>query len=126
MNMIVQKKSSDQRTVQAGYVAMVTSQGHFALYNKVTPSTFFKNQIDSTVNFGDQSPRDKVSAAATKVHNETAGEHTRQRQRISHHKRGIGLNFCASQDILLTPCVLGKKSYLLPLKRTLTKNLLAA
>ena len=122
--MTVQKASLDPRLVQAGYTAIAVFQGLFAF--NYAPGNSISNHLNSTVNFGDQSPRDKVSAAATKVHNETAGEHTRQRQRISHHKRGIGLNFCASQDILLTPCVLGKKSYLLPLKRTLTKNLLAA
>lgn len=129
--MIVQKTSLDQRLVQAGRVAIATYQGLFAVSKTASDAIFstisnpFDYQGNSTVNFGYQSPREKVTATAKTVHDKTAGEHTRSRQRISHHWRGIDFSLLAAQNIFLAGHFLVKKSYLSTEKRAKTKILIA-
>ena len=130
--MIVQKTSLDPRLVQAGSVASATSQGLFDVIKGATftvnSATFEsgKNHCKSTVNFGDQSPREIATATAKTVHDITAGEHTRSRQRISHHWRGIDFSLTTAQNIYIGQDILVKKSYLFTLKRARLKNLIAA
>ena len=130
--MIVQKTSLDPRLARAGSVAMATSQGLFdvikggSLAIRSAASYTETNHLKSTVNFGDQSPREIATATAITVHDITAGEHTRSPQRISHHWRGIDFSLSTAQNIKSTAYLLGKKSYLLSLKRARLKNLIAA
>ena len=110
--MIVQRTSLDLQSVKAGSVVMSTPQGFFAFL--LSAFTLRKNHL-STVNFGDQSPREEVTATATTVHDKTAGEQSWRRQRISHHKRGFDFSFNAYQNIKKGMNLLGKKLYLLSL-----------
>lgn len=111
--MIVQRKKLDLQSVKAGRVVMATPQGFFAL---LSSSPFHNKKQKSTVNFGDQSPRKHATATAKTVHDKTAGEQIRLRQRISHHWRGIDLTFLSAQNLENQMYSLGKKLYISTLK----------
>ncbi len=125
--MIVQKKSSDRRTVKAAYGAKPPYASPFCMPEMHNLAhVHLLNHRNSTVNFGDQSPRENATATAVKVHDYTAGEHSQRRQRISHHWRGIDFSLTEAQSIELTTTFLVKKSYLITLKRNRLKIMTAA
>jgi len=127
MNMIVQKLSSDRRTEQAVYGGYKPYTSPFSIYiGEQSAAVQSHNHRNSTVNFGDQSPRENATATAVKVHDKTAGEHSQRGQRISHHWRGIDFSLTEAHSINSSTALLVKKSYLITLKRNRLKIIAAA